>query len=57
MAVALEQFVKNLEDSTYFKIKKDELQRTVPDQFTWGWPYSFPLILENPINLPKRTAQ
>ena len=53
----IDEFVKNLEDSPHFKVKKDELQRTVTDEFTWGWPYSFPLILENPISLPKRTAQ
>jgi Tfp pilus assembly protein PilN len=56
-AEMIDEFVKNLEDSPYFKVKKDEMQRTVPDQFTWGWPYSFPLVLEKPINLPKRTAQ
>jgi hypothetical protein len=38
----VDEFVKNLEDSPHFKIKKEELQRTVPDQFSWGWSYSFP---------------
>ncbi len=49
----LDEFVKNLEDSPNFEIKKDEMLRPTPDGSTWGWSYQFPLILKDPIKLPK----
>ncbi len=49
----LDEFVKNLEDSPNFEIKKDEMLRPTPDGSTWGWNYQFPLILKDPIKLPK----
>ena len=45
----VDDFVKNLEDSPLYEVKKDELQRTVPDSLTWGWAYSFPIELKDPI--------
>ena len=35
------------------EVKADELQRTVPDTLTWGWPYQFPIVLKDSIKLPK----
>ena len=49
----VDEFLKNLADSPYYEVKADELQRTVPDLSTWGWPYQFPIILKDPIKLPK----
>jgi hypothetical protein len=52
----VDEFVKNLKESPYYEIKDTEMQRTMADQFSWGWPYSFPLVLKDPIKLPQRTA-
>jgi type IV pilus assembly protein PilM len=56
-AEVVDEFVKNLKESPHYKVVEGDLKRTVPDQFTWGWDYSFPLELNNPIKLPKRAAQ
>lgn len=49
----VDDFLKNLADSPYYEVKADELQRTVQDTLTWGWPYQFPIVLKDPIKLPK----
>ena len=49
----VDDFLKNLADSPYYEVKADELQRTVQDTLTWGWPFQFPIVLKEPIKLPK----
>ena len=49
----VDEFLKNLENSPYYDVKADELQRTVQDSVTWGWPFQFPIVLKDPIKLPK----
>lgn len=49
----VDEFLKNLADSPYYEVKADELQRTVQDSLTWGWPFQFPIVLKDPIKLPK----
>ena len=53
----VDEFLKNLADSPYYEVKADELQRTVPDPSTWGWPYQFPIVLKDPIKLPKLSTK
>ncbi len=49
----VDDFLKNLADSPYYEVKADELQRTVQDQSTWGWPFQIPIVLKDSIKLPK----
>ena len=53
----VDEFVKNLAESTLYEVKADELQRTVPDTQTWGWPFQIPIVLKDPINLPKISSK
>ena len=53
----IDDFLKNLADSPLYEVKADELQQTVADQVTWGWPFSFPIVLKDPIKLPKISAK
>ena len=53
----VDEFLKNLADSPLYEVKVDELQRTVPDTSTWGWPYQFPIVLKDPIKLPKLSTK
>jgi len=47
----VDDFVANLSQSEFFSVNKDELKRTVPNEETWAYEYSMPLILKNPISL------
>lgn len=49
----VDEFLANLAESKLYEVKKDELKRTVPDELAWGWEFQFPLVLKDPINLPK----
>lgn len=49
----VDEFLANLAESKLYEVKKDELKRTVPDDLAWGWEFQFPLVLKDPINLPK----
>ena len=53
----IDEFLKNLADSPLYEVKADELQQTVADQVTWGWPFSFPIVLKDPIKLPKLSTK
>ena len=53
----VDEFLKNLADSPLYEVKADELHRTVPDTSTWGWPYDFPIVLKDPIKLPKLSTK
>jgi type IV pilus assembly protein PilM len=53
----VDEFLKNLAESPLYEVKADELQRTVPDTATWGWPFQVPIVLKEPIKLPKITAK
>ncbi|MEO7317846.1 MAG: Amuc_1101 family PilM-like pilus complex protein [Chthoniobacteraceae bacterium] len=53
----IDDFLKNLADSPLYEVKADELQQTVADQVTWGWPFSFPIVLKDPIKIPKISAK
>ena len=53
----VDEFLKNLADSPLYEVKAEELQRTVPDPSTWGWPYQFPIVLKDSIKLPKISAK
>ncbi len=53
----VDEFLKNLAESPLYEVKADELQRTVPDSVTWGWPFQVPILLKDPIRLPKISSK
>jgi type IV pilus assembly protein PilM len=50
-----DEFVAELEKSPYYTVDKnpDKFRRPTPDDVSWGWEYQFPLVLKDPIKLPK----
>ena len=53
----VDDFLKKLEESPHYELKRDDLTRTTPDEATWGWEFSFPLVLKDPITMPKLTSK
>lgn len=53
----VDDFLKNLAESPLYEVKAEELQRTVQDTLTWGWPFQVPIVLKDSIKLPKVSSK
>ncbi len=48
----VDDFIDQLDKSPYYNIDRDKRTRAEPNESTWAYDWSVPLILKNPINIP-----